>query len=213
MTVRRPSRGATFVALGIGALALAGAGPAAGQSKCLAIQFKAAGGAAKAKFTCRARAAKAGKPVDQACIAAADAALARKWTKAGRRGDCAATGVAAEGARATDRCLAGIEDVVDPPPPASSLCCNLGGSCAHGLDEDGCTAVFGGTIGPAGSVCDGATGACSLSSIGTGRCCMAADGGFCEAGPSLDLSGCAPPTFLDFPFSSTCAPSGSCTFP
>jgi hypothetical protein len=36
---------------------------------------------------------------------------------------------------------------------------------------------------------------------------------FCTGGPSLDLSGCVPPDFLDYPFASVCQPSGSCTIP
>jgi len=201
-----------FIALCAGALAIGASEPVAAQSKCQALKYKAAGAVAKAKATCRARAAKSGVAVDPECIAAADNALARKWSKAERRGDCVTTDDAAEGATATEQCLARIDDVVDPPPP-SSLCCNLGGSCSHGLDEAACTSVFGGTVGPEGSVCDGATGSCSMPPVGTGRCCMLADGGFCEAGPTLELSGCVPPMFLDYPFSSTCEPSGSCTFP
>lgn len=193
---------------------LAGVGGRAGaQSKCQAQKYKAAGAAQKAKAVCFARAAKAGGDVDPACLSAADDKLGRKWTKAEAAGDCVTTADLAEGVVATDQCLAGIADVVDPPPAPTSLCCNLGSSCAHGLDAAGCTDVFFGTVGPDGSVCDGATGACVLGAAGTGRCCMASDGSFCTGGPDLDLSGCVPPNFLDFPFSSTCSPSGSCTLP
>lgn len=193
---------------------LAGAGQQAGaQSKCQAQKYKAAGAAQKAKAACFARAAKAGGVADPACLAAADEKLARKWANAEAAGDCVTTGDLAEGAQATDQCLAAIDAVVDPPPPPSSLCCNLGDSCAHGLDAAGCTDVFGGTVGPDGSACDGATGSCVMGAAGTGRCCQTAGGTFCTGGPTLDLSGCVPPDFLDFPFGSTCAPSGSCTLP
>jgi hypothetical protein len=193
---------------------LAGVGErAAAQSKCQTQKYKAAGAVAKAKAACFARAAKAGGDVDPACVSAADDKLARKWEKAEAAGDCVTSGDAAAGVTATEQCLAAIDDVVDPPPPPSSPCCNLANSCAHGFDEAGCTEVFGGTLGPDGSVCDGATGTCVLATAGTGRCCMTSDGSFCTGGPALDLSACVPPDFLDFPFGSTCAPSGSCTLP
>lgn len=213
MTNGRASRRAAFIVVCVCVIAIGAAESADAQSKCQALKYKAAGAVAKAKATCRARAAKAGLPVDQACITAADTALARKWDKAERQGDCVTTDDATGGVTATEQCLARIDDVIDPPPPPSSLCCNFDGWCGNGLDAAACTDVFGGTVGPAGSVCDAATGSCSLSPVGTGRCCMAADGSFCTAGPTLDLSGCTPPDFLDFPFSSTCAPTGSCTFP
>lgn len=209
MSRRHRSGLAVWVAVAV----LAGVAAEAGaQSKCQALQYKATGAVAKAKAVCWARAAKAGAAVDATCLQAADDKLARKWAKAEAASGCVATDAVADAVAATDRCLAAIGDVVAPPPPPSSLCCDLGGSCAHGLDEAGCTDAFGGTIGPAGSVCDGATGSCVLTTAGTGSCCMTSDGSFCTGGPSLDLSGCGPPDFLDYPFGSICQPSGSCSF-
>jgi hypothetical protein len=178
-----------------------------------AIKYQAAGAAAKAKAACRARAAQAGAPVDAGCLAAVDEVLARKWAKAERRADCVTTGDASDGVAATDQCLVGIDGVVAPPPSPSSPCCDFGGSCGHGLDATACTDGLGGTLGPAGSVCDAATGACSSSPGGTGRCCMWVGGPSCTAGPTLDLSGCVGPDFLDYPFGSTCTSSGTCTAP
>jgi hypothetical protein len=189
-----------------------GVDPAAAQSKCQSLKFKAAGAVAKRKATCHARAAKEGTPVDAQCLADANDQLARKWFKADAMGDCVSTNDFPAGISATDECLTAIDAVVDPPPPFTSPCCNLGNSCAHGIDDASCVSFFSGTPGPAGSVCNGATGTCGPPPAGAGRCCMRADGTFCTAGPNLNLAGCVPPEFLDAPFA-TCAPSGACALP
>ena len=186
--------------------------PAAAQSKCQSLKFKAAGAVAKRMAACYARAAKEGTPVDAGCLTAADDQLARKWAKADAAGDCPSTNDAGAGIAATNQCLAAIDTAVDPPPPFTSPCCDLGGSCAHPVDEAACVSIFSGTPGPAGSVCNGATGTCGPAPAGAGRCCMTADATFCNAGPNLDLSGCVPPQLLDAPFA-TCSPTGACVLP
>jgi hypothetical protein len=202
---------------GFGALVLAGlagAGEAQAQGKCQSLKFKAAGIVAKAKAICHSRAAKAGTDVDPDCLASADAKLARRWAAAELQGGCVTTGDQAAAVSATNQCLGAIVDVVDPPPPPTSLCCNLpNDSCAHGefLDAEACGS-FGGTVGPAGSACDGGTGTCVMTAPTIGRCCMATAVSFCNAGPNLDLSGCVPPQFLDAPFA-ICSPTGACALP
>ena len=185
--------------------------PAEAQSRCQSLKFKAAGAVAKRKAACHARAAKDGTPVDAECLAVADDQLARKWSKADAAGDCVSTNDASAGISASNQCLAAIDAAVDPPPPTSP-CCNLGGSCTHGIDDAACVTFFSGTPGPAGSVCNGATGTCGPAPAGPGRCCMTADATFCNAGPTLDLSGCIPPQFLDAP-SAICTPDGACVLP
>ena len=185
---------------------------AAAQSKCQSSKFKAAGATAKRKAACYARAAKDGTVVDATCLATADDQLARKWIKAEAAGDCVTTDDTAAGVSATDQCLGAIEAVVDPPPPPILPCCNLGGACAHGVDDAACVTFFSGTPGPAGSVCNGATGTCDPQPAQPGRCCMTADANFCTGGPNLDLSGCVPPQAFDFP-SAICEPNGACALP
>jgi len=205
---------------GLGVLVFASlvvARAAEAQGKCQSLKFKAAGIVAKMKAICHSRAAKAGSAADPACLASADAKLARRWAAAEVEGGCVTTGDQADAVSATNQCLGAILEVVDPPPPPTSLCCNFGNAtCAHGpvLDAAICTGPFGGTVGPEGSACDGGTGTCVMTPppVTTGRCCMAADGSFCNAGPNLDLSGCVPPTFLDAVVA-ICSPIGACALP
>ena len=183
------------------------------QSKCLSLKFKAFGAAAKVKANCHARAAKAGVPVDAACLATADAKLAKKWAKASGLSDCATSGSGSAAATSVATCIAGLAAVADPPPPPpGEPCCRFAdGTCGHGATTTAVCTALGGTLGVTGSVCDGSTGTCVLTAPSGGRCCMEAGGAFCTAGPALDLSGCVPPSFLDAPFDATCAPNGSCT--
>jgi hypothetical protein len=206
------------ISSGLGALALIGimvvADEARAQNRCQSLKWKAAGVAAKMKAACYASAAKEGVDVDPACLAKADARLAKRWSAAEEAGGCVTTGDLAAASGAVDQCSSAIGAVVAPPPPPTSLCCNLGTACAQGmgLDAEGCVTFFGGTVGPAGSVCNGATGACEAPPAGFGRCCMSTSVSFCTGGPNLDLSGCVPPSFLDFPFA-VCSPSGACLLP
>jgi hypothetical protein len=200
---------------GLGVLVLvglAGAGAAQAQGKCQSLKFKAAGIVAKMKAICHSRAAKAGTDVDPTCLASADAKLARRWAAAELEGGCVTTGDQAAATTATDTCVGAIAGVVDPPAPPSSPCCQMATTCAHGLDQEACELAFGGTIGPQDSVCDGGTGTCVTTAATAGRCCMTTEGSFCQSGPTLDLSGCVPPNFLDF-IVGICTPSGACALP
>jgi len=203
---------AVVYALGALVVCVTVAGNASAQGKCQALKFKAAGTVARVKAACHARAAKQGAAVDPDCLAAAEQKLTRRWATAEAAGDCVTIGDLSEASSATEQCRAAIADVLAPPPPPTSLCCDLGASCIHGIDSAAYTGVFGGTVGPAGSVCDGGTGACGAPPATAGRCCMMANGEFCNAGPDLDLSGCIPPQFLDFVVG-ICTPSGACALP
>lgn len=199
-----------FVVLLGAVLTLGVLAPDAGaQSKCQARKYKAMGVAVKAKAVCHAKAAKAGGAANPECLAAADAKLAAKWSKAEAAGDCVATDDLTAGVAATDDCIVGAAGVITPP---TSPCCDFAdGSCGHGLSDEDCTGLFGGVPGPANSICNGATGTCGTVAPAGGRCCMRSDASFCTAGPTLDLGGCVPPDFLDAPSDATCAPSGACT--
>ena len=76
----------------------------------------------------------------------------------------------------------------------------------HGVSVPTASRSSLGTPGPAGSVCSRYHRYVRPGTGGPGRCCMTADATFCNAGPNLDLSGCAsPPQFLDAP-SAICRP-------
>ena len=206
------------ISSGLGALALIGAMVVAGevraQNRCQSLKWRGVGLAAKMKAACYASAAKDGVDVDPACLANSDAKLAKRWSAAEKSGACVTTGDLAAASGAVNQCSSAIGAVVAPPPPPTSLCCSLGTTCAQGtgLDTEGCVTFFGGTVGPAGSVCDGSTGTCQMPPAGPGRCCMSTSVSFCSSGPNLDLSGCVPPAALDFPFA-ICSPSGACVLP
>jgi hypothetical protein len=204
------------ISSGLGALALIGimvvADEARAQNRCQSLKWKAAGVAAKAKAACHASAAKEGVDVDPACLAKSDAKLAKRWSAAEKGGGCVTTGDLAAASGAVDQCSSAIGAVVAPPPPQTTPCCNMGASCGQPIDAEGCATFFLGTPGPAGSVCNAATGACEAPPAGPGRCCMSTLASVCIGGPDLDLSGCVPPSALDFPFA-ICEPGGACVLP
>jgi len=196
----------------VGTLVVIAPEAAHAQSRCLALKFKAFGAAAKVKAGCHARAAKAGMSVDPDCLAAADAKLAKKWAKASGLDDCSISGPVVHAAQSVDDCVGEMDAVASPPPPSTEPCCQLpDGTCGHGSAVAAVCSTLGGTIAPSGTSCDAGTGTCVTTAPTGGRCCMEASGLFCQAGPALDLSGCTPPNFLDFPFGATCASNGACT--
>ncbi len=188
-------------------------GTALAESKCTALKYKAAGKAALAKAKCKAAAAKSGGAVDSLCLAKADTTLAKNWRKADRKGDCVATTELADVRAAIDTFVAGLMTALEPSPPAG-VCCETGDSCWAGeqfVDAAACV-QFGGTAGALGTVCDGATGSCQAPPAGTGQCCYLPDFNVCNGGPTIDLAGCASAGGLDYPFESTCEPTGFCSF-
>lgn len=192
------------------------ANTASAQSICTSLQFKAAGQAALAKAKCEASAAKNGTSVDPSCVAKAEAKLAKKFSKAEKKGDCVNAGDQAlvQAEAEVDAFAAGLRAALTLPPPTptpSPLCCDTGTSCWHGFDATDCV-NFGGTVAAPGTACDGATGTCRAPPVGTGNCCSLPSLMVCEGGPDLDLAGCVAGGGLDFPSAATCQPNGACTF-
>jgi hypothetical protein len=205
---RRPR---TTRALALALLAWTLPADGADPSACAKLQIKAAAAGAKAKAACHAKAAGTGSPVDQTCVAAADEKLARKWEKATLRGDCPTSADAAVAQGLVDAFVAGLLDALEPP--TVSYCCDTGTACYAGpvIDASTCLELLG-TLGPPGSVCEGATGACVPPPGTGGSCCAFPQFSVCTAGPSADPAGCVTGGGLDVPFA-VCLPSGACAFP
>jgi hypothetical protein len=186
------------------------AASAGAQSRCAQLQFAAAGEAARRKAVCAARAAAFGAPVDAACLALADARLARRWARAVARGDCPTPADAAAAQAVVDGFLVALTEVLTPPP---SHCCDTGARCFAGpsLDAASCTLELFGTLGAPGSVCDGATGDC-VAPPGTGGNCCALPGAVCTAGPEDDPADCLA-VGGQSSTAAACEPTGTCTVP
>jgi hypothetical protein len=180
-------------------------------SICGKLQYKIAAAGAKAKVACYARAAGSGVAVDATCLTNAEEKLARKWVKAAVNGDCPTTADAAMAQAVVDAFLAGLVDVLEPP--TVSYCCATGSSCFAGpvIDAPTCLELQG-TLGPPGSVCEGATGACVAPPGAGGPCCALPQFSVCTAGPLGDPAGCVNAGGFDVP-NAVCLPSGACVFP
>jgi hypothetical protein len=181
----------------------------AAASKCTSLKYSLAGKAARANAKCKARAVRAGSPVDAACLAKVAARLAEKWSKAESAGDCVATGDLTAAQTAVDGFVGQLMAALEPTVSAA-VCCAGPDSCWHGLADDDACIQFGGTPGAPGTVCDGATGSCQSPPAGTGQCCFVAEYGVCNGGPALNLAGCVAAGGLDYPFGATCLPNGTC---
>jgi hypothetical protein len=186
-------------------------GSAAAQSTCAKLQYKAAGTAARARAACAAVAAAAGVPIDQACLDAADARLARRWAKALERGDCPTSADDSAARSVVEGFLSGLTAILEPP--TESHCCDTGPSCfaSPTIDAASCAGELFGTIGAPGTVCDG-MGNCVPPPATGGSCCTLPSIGVCSAGPGVDPSTCLAAGGLDFP-SGVCLESGACAIP
>jgi hypothetical protein len=196
-----------IIALGL----LVIAAPAGAASVCLKLQYRIAAEGAKAKAACYAKAAGSGVPVNSTCLANAEQMLALKWAKATARGDCATSADAATAQTIVDAFLADLVDALDPP---ISHCCNSATSCFAGPVIDASTCLeLNGTLGPPGTVCEGATGTC-VAPPGTGGSCCTLPQGYssCTAGSSVDPDDCASIGGSAVP-GAVCPPSGICTVP
>jgi hypothetical protein len=180
-------------------------------SVCAKLRYKIAAAGAKAKAACYARAAGSGATVDTTCLTRADDALARKWVKATANGDCPTTADAATAQGLVDAFLAGLVDVLEPP--TVSYCCATGSSCFAGpvIDASTCFELLG-TLGPPGSVCEGATGACVAPPGSGGPCCALPQLSVCAAGPGGDPADCSNAGGFHVP-NAVCLPSGACVVP
>jgi hypothetical protein len=187
---------------------LAACGWAHAQSKCDKLRFLAAGHVARLQAACAAEAAAGATAVDPACLAAAAGKLQRKWDRATARGDCSATTDAPAVQAIVDDFLSVLGDAVQPP--TVQACCDTGPSCFAGpsIDAPGCELELFGTLGPPGSVCDGA-GDCTAPPGTGGSCCSLTSLSLCSAGPGVDPQACLLAGGLDFP-SAVCEPSGGC---
>jgi hypothetical protein len=205
-----------------------GAETASADSICTSLKYKAAGKAAFSKAKCQAYAVRKGLTVDAGCLAKANATLAKRWARAEKKADCVETNELAAAGTVIDDFIAALVVALEAPTPTpvptaspvptatpalGSVCCDTGNSCLHGnpIDEIGCTGM-GGTVGAAGTVCDGVTGTCQPAPAGTGSCCFHPGLVLCEGGPNVDPVSCVQGGGLDFPFESRCEPDGTCSF-
>lgn len=181
-------------------------------SKCDKLRFLAAGHAVRLEMACAAAAAAAGTTVDAGCLANAAERLGRKWERAGARGDCTTTVDTGAAQAIVDGFVAALDHALHPP--VLQNCCDTGPACFAGpsIDASGCQLELFGTLGPPGSVCDGATGDCVAPPATGGPCCSLTSLSVCSAGPGLNAQDCLLAGGLDYP-AAVCEPSGSCALP
>jgi hypothetical protein len=173
--------------------------------------MKAAGKKAYAKAKCHQKAISKGIVVDPECLTKAELKFAGDIAKADVIGTC--SGTAGELEAQVDMFIATLASTIQPgpttttPPTTSSttsttttlegsaVCCNLGGVACAWLPAEGCIGGASGdrTPGAPGSVCDSATGTCTLTPATAGNCCtLTADGPpattFCIASPLASSS-------------------------
>lgn len=208
----RRSSQAPFAALLLAlALVAVAAREARAQSQCQAMQLASAGEAARRKAVCAARAAATGTAVDERCLALADARLARSWARALARGDCPTPTDAVAAQVIVDDFLATLTQALAPPLP--SHCCHTGPRCfaAPAIDASSCQLELFGTLGPPGSVCDGASGNC-VTPPGTGGPCCTLPGSFCSASPGDGPEICSE-VGGGYLATGVCGPDGTCNTP
>jgi hypothetical protein len=181
------------------------------QSKCDKLRYLAAGHVARLQAACAAEAAVQGTTIDPGCLATAAEKLVRKWDRASARGDCSSTTDPAAAQAIVDGFLSALDGALRPPVVQN--CCDTGALCFAGpsIDAPGCMFELSGTLGPAGSVCDGASGDCVAPPGSGGPCCSLTSLDLCSAGPGLDPQDCLLAGGLDYP--SAVCDGGSCTIP
>jgi len=187
-----------------------------GPQKCAAAKIKAAGKKAYAKAKCHQKAITKGIVVEPECLTKVELKFAGDISKADVVGIC--SGTAGELEAQVDTFIAALATTIQPEPTTttapttsttsttstpstttttlagSAVCCNLGGVACAWLPADAC---IGGsadrTPGAPGSVCDSATGTCTLTPATAGNCCTLTAGGpppstFCIASPLASSS-------------------------
>ena len=167
--------------------AIAADGPVFAQSKCAKLQLLAAGQAARRHAACAARVAQTGAPLDQTCVDAVTEKLRRKWERAMTRGDCPTAASADDAQAAVDAFLAAVLGLA--LPGSAARCCDTGPACfaAPSIDASTCPFELLGTLGPPGSVCDGA-GDCTAPPAVGGPCCQLTY--TCVTGSTVDAPAC-----------------------
>jgi len=158
---------ATLLRSALALLALlfaAAASPAHAQteSKCTALKLKAAGEYFAAVSKCRSKGVAQGEGSDPMCVVDASDRLARRISKAERRGDCLTTEVELPVSGVLDQAVDAVHLVLVP------TCCDLGNQCTW-LSEDFCLTRLGTPGGP-GTVCGG-SGDCVAPPAQAGPCC------------------------------------------
>jgi hypothetical protein len=177
------------------------------QQKCAAAKIKAAGKKTYAEAKCRQKAITKGGAVDPDCLSKAGIKFQADIAKADAAGPC--SGDAATLDVQADACVDSFVHSIQPSTtttaasttttstlPATFGCCQFPGSgfCAWTTAES-CT-ESNGVPGDPGSVCDSATGSCTLSPAIAGGCCTVTivgppSGSACFAGPGFDAFGCS----------------------
>ena len=188
----------------------AGATPA---QKCAAAKNKAAAKKIVSKLKCYRKADVTGTAVDPSCLLAAETKFDEAVMKAEAKGGCAVTGDGSTIEDAADTCVNNVTALTSPPPPPPAItCCAFTYPAAYCAYADALSC--GGTAGPAGSVCDAATGTCVTTTPTPGDCC---DGlpvypglSGCAVGPAAGLI-CGVNPGSTFHSATLCAPDTSLT--
>ena len=183
----RGRRGASRLGGLVVLAAIAADGPVLAQSKCAKFQLLAAGQAARRYTVCAAGAAVTGAALDQACLDTAADKLRGKWERAVARGDCPTSTSADDARAAVEAFLAAVVGLT--LPGAAAHCCDTGTACyvAPSIDSSTCQFELSGTLGPPGSVCDGAADCVATPTAG-GPCCQLSYA--CVTGSNFDAPTC-----------------------
>lgn len=193
-----------FALLLFAAIALATPAAAQTPSQCTARKYKAVGKYAQALTACRSREVAKGLPDQSLCEGKALLKLRKAFEKAEARGDCLGTRDGNFASSETEDYLASLGVVLE----VQRTCCVLASGtpqCLFRDDAASCTDV-GGTPGPPGSVCDGATVSCVPPPAAAGPCCVF-PGSNCNAGFSEGI--CQLNSGVPFP-NAVCTPADTC---
>lgn len=236
---RTLSRAYTHLAVSAAVIALSvGSVNAADSDRCVAKKLKCAARFYAALVKCEGDGRNAGRPVDPLCLSRAQskfdggstpgngcfAKIEAKYPECPTAGDQSAARAALEAQ------VAALIALIDPPPPTptpvetpvptatanadTTLCCAvspLGFCTSLAAGESDLCAMYGGTVGPAGTLCSAATGTCaSPGDALPGNCC--ANGSSCFGGPVMSQENCwsLNPSAAHWS-DRNCDPDGACT--
>ena len=172
-----------------GMAAAAGAVPTPAQ-KCAAAKIKATGKKIGAKAKCQEKGILTALPADSTCLAKAEVKFSSTIAKAELKGGCPLTGDTATLEAVADQA---VNNAAAFTPAVVPSCCSFAPGfpeCVFLSNPGDCS---GGTVGPAGSVCDGVTGACVSPPATPGNCCQGAPfigGAVCGGGADFTESTC-----------------------
>jgi hypothetical protein len=169
------SRRTLLAVLMVAGALLTTAAPAAAQSKCTSLQYKAMAKKYLGKLKCYSKAVTRNEPVDAACLTTAEEKFALKWAVALDKGDCLAVVSEAQGESAVDTCVTAAQALLDPP----AVCSNDG-------TPQPCEAV---SVAGACADCCGGIGGCGCSEAVGFSCNLPLDNTDCANG--INNAGCA----------------------